>query len=70
MYNGCLDGSTGELMIGSGNRKFSSASCQQKGFILTGDVRDLKPLVLKTNQYILAARNNDSLQVLAYPKGY
>jgi len=66
MYNGRFDASTGEIMLGNGHRGFRSATVKEKGFILKGNVRDLKEIRIGTSSYILAARNNDSLLVFVH----
>jgi len=66
MYNGSFDASTGEIMLGNGHRGFRSTTVKEKGFILKGDVRDLKELRIGNRSYILAARNNDSLYVFVH----
>ena len=72
VMNGRYDASYGCFLRGSSNKLFTSVPAAQSGFILNGDVKDMA--IIRTQdgrKIILAAVNNDSLQVFninSYPK--
>ena len=72
VMNGRYDASYGCFLRGSSNKLFSSVPAAESGFILNGDVKDMAIIRMRDGRkIILAAVNNDSLQVFdinSYPK--
>jgi hypothetical protein len=57
---GRYDASYGSVLLGDGKGTFESANLQDSGFIITGEVRAIKPLQTATGEtLVMAARNND-----------
>jgi len=64
VMNGRYDASYGCLLRGGSNRSFTSVPAAESGFILNGDVKDMAIIRMQNGKkIILAAVNNDSLQV-------
>ncbi len=61
---GRMDASLGLFLTGKGDGNFEVVENRHCGLILKGQYRDLKLLQAKTGLSILAARNNDTLQVI------
>lgn len=57
---GRYDGSYGLFLSGVGNGTFVASSAKRSGFFVDGQIRDLKKINMKSEAYILVARNNDS----------
>jgi len=63
-YQGRYDGSYGLLMQGNGKGGFDAISLAEAGFVMDGEVRDIKMLhTADGGEMMLVARNNDALQV-------
>jgi hypothetical protein len=61
---GRLDANRGLVLLGDGDGNFESVSCNESGFFLDGEVRDIAEVTLSTGKEILLfALNNDSLQI-------
>ena len=61
---GRYDASYGCYLKGAGNGNFSTISPATSGFIVNGDVKDMKLVTtLKNQRLLLVAVNNDSLKV-------
>ena len=60
---GRYDASYGLFLKGDGKGNFDALANQQSGFRVLGEVRDLVSIRIKDKNYILVARNNDSIQV-------
>jgi hypothetical protein len=64
VMNGRYDASYGCFLRGSNNKSFISMPPAKSGFILNGDIKDMAIIRLQNGKkMILAATNNDSLQV-------
>ncbi|MBN8652720.1 MAG: VCBS repeat-containing protein [Cytophagales bacterium] len=57
---GRYDGSYGLFLSGVGNGTFVASSAKRSGFFVDGQIRDLKKINIKSEAYILVARNSDS----------
>ena len=72
VMNGRYDASYGWFLKGGNNKSFISIPPVKSGFILNGDIKDMAIIRLQNGKkMILAAANNDSLQVFNinnYPK--
>jgi hypothetical protein len=70
--NGRYDASYGCFLMSNRNKSFTSVTPAKSGFILNGDVKDMAIIRMQNGkEMILAAVNNDSLQVFninSYPK--
>jgi hypothetical protein len=60
---GRYDASFGVSLLGDGRQGFRYITPEESGLFLRGEVRDLKPLTTKNRPLLIAARNNDSLQI-------
>ena len=58
------DAGYGYFLKGNGEGEFKAVPVSQSGFFVPGDVKDLAPVKVNENNYILAAKNNDYLQVI------
>ncbi|MBC7921740.1 MAG: VCBS repeat-containing protein [Ferruginibacter sp.] len=66
-YQGRYDGSYGLVLKGDGRGNFRSVLPTECGFVLNGEIRDIKPLRTSDGQTrILVARNNAPLQVFSH----
>jgi hypothetical protein len=63
MYQGRYDASYGLLLQGNGKGNFVPVLPTENGFLLEGEVRDIKPIQTKEGKLLLVARNNLPLQV-------
>jgi enediyne biosynthesis protein E4 len=63
MYQGRYDASYGLLLKGNGKGNFAPVLPTENGFLLEGEVRDIKSLQTKDGKLLLVARNNLPLQV-------
>jgi hypothetical protein len=67
---GKYDASIGLMLRGDGAGHFAAVDPSVSGIVLDGEVRELRPLVLRSGQtVILAARNNDTLSGLVARRG-
>jgi hypothetical protein len=62
-YQGRYDGSYGMLLQGNGKGGFKAISPTANGFLLEGEVRDIKKLKTADAELLLVARNNLPVQV-------
>jgi len=61
---GRYDASYGSLLLGDGTGSFEPVSLQNSGFIVTGEVRQIKPLQTAAGETrIMVARNNDRVVI-------
>ena len=58
------DASNGLLLFGDGSGYFHPVSPQKSGLYVSGDVKDMAPLVIKNKKYIVAAKNSENLQFI------
>jgi len=59
---GRYDASYGCLLFGDGTGTFKPVSLQESGFVVTGEVRQTKPLLTASGETLLiVARNNDTV---------
>ncbi|QMU31307.1 VCBS repeat-containing protein [Adhaeribacter radiodurans] len=63
MYQGRYDASYGLLLQGNGKGAFKPILPTTSGFLLEGEIRDIKPLKTASGLIYLVARNNAPLQV-------
>ena len=57
------DGSYGEVLINQGDMKFLPLSNQQSGLFVVGMLRDIKPIKIKGEDYLLFGINNSKPQL-------
>ncbi|MDB5260751.1 MAG: RNA-binding protein [Adhaeribacter sp.] len=62
-YQGRYDASYGLILRGNGQGKFKPVLPTEAGFLLEGQVRDMKPLRTSTEELLLVARNDLPLQI-------
>jgi hypothetical protein len=62
-YQGRYDGSYGVLLQGDGKGDFKAIPSTVNGFLLEGEVRDIKKLKTANKELLLVARNNLPVQV-------
>jgi hypothetical protein len=60
---GRYDASYGVTLLGSPNHQFNYIKPSQSGLFIKGEIRDVKEIATNKENYILIARNNDSLQI-------
>lgn len=60
---GRYDASYGLFLKGLGNGTFEPIKIKTSGLLLDGEIRDMTSLRVGKNRYILAARNNDQIQL-------
>jgi hypothetical protein len=56
---GRLDGSYGNVLFNDGNGNFTNISPAHSGLSVTGEVKDIKVLLVGNDTYLLFARNNE-----------
>ena len=67
---GRYDANYGTLLIGNGDGTFKSIPNSNTGLFIEGQVRDIVPFTMKSEQLFLIAKNNDRVQVLKMNTGY
>jgi len=60
---GRYDASEGLFLKGNGDGSFQSIPTRSSGLVLEGEVRDLTIIKIKGINYLLSARNNDTIQL-------
>ena len=60
---GRYDASYGCMLKGDGHNNFTYVPPSKSGLFIKGEVRDIKAIQTKKEDYIIIARNNDSLQI-------
>ena len=66
---GRYDASYGCLLFGDGTGTFKPVSLQESGFVVTGEVRQTKPLLTASGETLLiVARNNDTVAIFKQMK--
>jgi hypothetical protein len=60
---GRYDASYGITLLGDAQHRFNYAKPSKSGLFIKGEVRDVKEITTSKGNYILMARNNDSLQI-------
>ncbi len=58
------DGGYGVFLKGNGKGKFKAVTSSKSGFFVPGDVKQMSALKTKHQEFIIAAKNNDSLQFI------
>ena len=53
-----------EFLKGNGKGKFTPITPMKSGFYTNGDVKDLIPITINSQKYIISAKNNDYLQFI------
>jgi len=61
---GACDASIGLILKNNGNGEFTSLTYSKTGLCLRGDIRNLISVKGKNNAFIVAAKNNDAVQIL------
>ncbi|WP_194768590.1 FG-GAP-like repeat-containing protein [Tamlana sp. I1] len=61
------DSSNGLFLEGDGKGNFSPVPTRKSGFYAPGDVKDLVPIQIGNQNYIIAAKNSDYLQFIKTP---
>lgn len=56
---GRLDASFGNILMNNGKGNFSCMDCRKSGLAIRGEVRDIQPLKIKSENYLLFLRNNN-----------
>jgi enediyne biosynthesis protein E4 len=67
---GRMDASRGELLINKGNMQFETVKYPRNGLNISGMIRDIKPLKIKGNDYVLIAVNNEKPKLLRVSSVY
>ncbi len=62
MYQARYDGFFGMILYSNGKGKFTESIPTENGFLIDGDVRDIKTLNTPQGKLYLVSRNNDKLQ--------
>ncbi len=62
------DGSYGLFLKGNGKGGFTSVPTTDSGFYTQGDVKDLVPITVDNQRYIISVKNNDYLQFIKINK--
>jgi len=65
---GRYDANYGCMLKGDGLKKFAYVSPFKSGLLIKGEVRDIMTIQTKKENYIIIARNNDSLQIFERTK--
>ena len=60
---GRIDASFGEMLINDGNMNFHSVRNPQSGFFVNGQIRDIKPIKIKNQDFIMVAVNNEKVKM-------
>jgi enediyne biosynthesis protein E4 len=60
---GRMDASYGTTLMGNGSRGFNYLAPRSSGLFIQGEVRDIRPIVIRNSKDIIVARNNDELQI-------
>ncbi len=60
-YEGRYDANWGDILLNTSNKTFQWQSPQQSGWLLRGEVRDIKKIKTANGNLYAVARNNDSL---------
>lgn len=63
---GIYDASYGLLLKGNGKGDFSAVTSNASGIQIKGCIRQILPLKIKNDHYLLVGMNNDSIKVLKY----
>jgi enediyne biosynthesis protein E4 len=63
MYQARYDASFGLILKGDGKGNFLPTLPTDHGFMLEGDIRDIKPIKSNNSQLFLVSRNNDKMQI-------
>lgn len=61
-YEGRYDADFGNVLINAGNRDFQTSSAVDNGFLLRGEVRDIKKIKTKNGYIYAVARNNAGIE--------
>jgi enediyne biosynthesis protein E4 len=61
---GRVDASYGEVLINQGNMNFSAIKYEKSGIKINGMIRDIKPIKIKGEDYILIAVNNEKIRLM------
>lgn len=62
-YQGRYDASCGLVLRNDGKGRFTALSPVDSGFMLNGEIRDIRPIRTAQEQLVLVARNNAGLQL-------
>jgi len=64
---GRYDASYGSLLLGDGTGAFASVTLQNSGFVVTGEVRQIKTLQTASGEVrVIVARNNDTVAIFSW----
>ena len=58
------DASNGLLLLGNGKGNFEVVNALKSGLFAPGDVKDISPIIVKGQNYLIASKNNDALQFI------
>ncbi|MGB3468150.1 MAG: VCBS repeat-containing protein [Cyclobacteriaceae bacterium] len=56
------DASVGQLLLGDGQGNFNTVPYSVSGFMVAGDVKDMKPLMLDDELWVIVTSNDDGLK--------
>lgn len=62
---GRFDASYGNLLVGNQNGDFSAIRPEENGFNIRGEVRDIQPIKVGDEKWLLIARNNEPMVVFS-----
>ena len=68
-YQGRYDASYGLVLQNNGQGRFSSLSPTETGFVLAGEIRDIRPVQTPAGPLLVVARNAASLQIFRTSAG-
>lgn len=67
-YEGRYDANYGTVLLNESNNVFKIPGSLQTGFIVDGEVRDIKVIgTIKGKKLVAVARNNDSIKMFSFP---
>ncbi|MGB3467025.1 MAG: hypothetical protein WBA74_17220, partial [Cyclobacteriaceae bacterium] len=58
------DAGHGQLLLGDGEGNFQTVAAYETGLFMPGDVKDFAVIKVRSQEYIISARNNDFLQFI------
>ena len=63
---GINDASYGVYLKGMGNGSFKVLPFDKSGFFIKGEVRDIKPVTIRNNKYLIIGMNNSDVKLFKY----
>jgi hypothetical protein len=59
-----MDASHGVLLLGNGKGNFQASKPQQTGLLFTGDIRDMKAILIRNKSSFIFTRNQDKAGIV------